>query len=206
MAFAVEGSPAEVFVAAAWPVGTRQWHTIPTAMDEAIGLCRQRRTAVQAGGCVGIFAQYLSRWFEKVVTFEPSPDNQACMVRNIKAQNVAIVPCGLSDRYEMCGLARVDGNPGATQMVAGKDVFTHPLDAMGLYDLDFLQLDVEGYELKALRGAEATIRRSWPVVMVELKGLGERVGDPDDAVVAWLTGLGYRAAGQRNRDHWYTHG
>ena len=77
---------------------------------------------------------------------------------------------------------------------------------MGLMDVDLIQLDVEGYELRALRGAELTIRRTWPVVMVELKGLGARLGDPDEAVVAWLEGMGYRSAGSRHNDRWFTHG
>ena len=150
-----------------------------------------------------MFAQYLSEWFGKVVTFEPVAENLACMVDNVRAKNVGIVPCALSDRFEMGAIERVDGNPGAGRFVAGKTVFAHPLDNMGLVDVDFIQLDVEGYELRALKGAETTIRLSWPVIMVELKGLGGRIGDSDQSVRDWLVGLGYRKGGDVNKDTWY---
>jgi hypothetical protein len=76
---------------------------------------------------------------------------------------------------------------------------------MGLVDVDFIQLDIEGFELRALKGAAETITRSHPVIMVEQKGLGERIGDTDTEVVAWLERMGYCARGVINNDHWYSY-
>lgn len=194
------------FDAAVWPDGARQFHTPAEDMDEAIALCTQRRRAVQAGGCVGIFAQYLSGFFERVATFEPDLENFKCIAANVTAENVDPLRCALSDRFESGTVAHNTENPGASLFTeGGKEAFAHPLDSCGYADVDFIQLDVEGYELRALKGAEQTIRRSWPVIMVELKGLGVRLGDSDDDVRAWLTGMGYVKAGRRNKDHWFTH-
>ena len=41
------------------------------------------------------------------------------------------------------------------------------IDSLGLRQLSVLQLDVEGAELSALRGATATIEATRPVVMIE---------------------------------------
>jgi Methyltransferase FkbM domain len=63
---------------------------------------------------------------------------------------------------------------------------------------------VEGYELKALRGAEKTITQHSPVIVLELKRLGERYGDSDSDTIAWLAARGYRIAAHAHRDVIFT--
>jgi hypothetical protein len=74
-----------------------------------------------------------------------------------------------------------------------------PLDAFGLTDVDFLCLDVEGYELAALRGAEQTLHRCHPVVMLESKQLPHMDGKPEDAI-RFLEGMRYRRVAQAHKD------
>jgi len=52
-------------------------------------------------------------------------------------------------------------------------------------DLDpyFIKLDIQGYEYRALKGGEQTLRRHEPVLLIE---------SPDDRTVAYLKGLGYQ--------------
>ena len=59
------------------------------------------------------------------------------------------------------------------------------IDDLELGCLDYLQLDVEGYELKALKGGRFTIDRYSPVIMLESFKHG------DDAT-SFLAELGYR--------------
>lgn len=42
-----------------------------------------------------------------------------------------------------------------------------PLDSLSFFKLDWLKVDVEGAELEVLRGAERTIRRCLPTIIVE---------------------------------------
>ncbi len=59
----------------------------------------------------------------------------------------------------------------------------------------FIKLDVQGYELEALRGGERTLRSHEPILLIE---------SPDDEVLKHLTARGYRPyryeAGQLRRD------
>jgi hypothetical protein len=62
------------------------------------------------------------------------------------------------------------------------------LDELELSDVRFVKLDVEGHELPALRGAEQTVRRDRPLLMIELE---ERI-QPVQPVLDLLAGWGYR--------------
>ncbi|RWD13572.1 MAG: FkbM family methyltransferase, partial [Mesorhizobium sp.] len=43
------------------------------------------------------------------------------------------------------------------------------LDSFGLAGIDFLKIDVEGFEKPILEGGEQTIRRERPVIIIEQK-------------------------------------
>ncbi len=48
----------------------------------------------------------------------------------------------------------------------------HTLDSFELKDVDFIKIDTEGYELYVVKGAEETIKRCKPTMIVEQKGHG----------------------------------
>lgn len=66
-----------------------------------------------------------------------------------------------------------------------------PLDAFTFDRLDYVKLDVEGYELRALRGAARTLAQHHPVLVVESGRQLERYGDSHGELVAFLVELGY---------------
>jgi len=53
----------------------------------------------------------------------------------------------------------------------------------------FIKCDVEGLELRVLRGAEATLRRTLPVLLVEIEQRHQKA--PVHETFAYLSGLGY---------------
>jgi hypothetical protein len=57
-----------------------------------------------------------------------------------------------------------------------------PLDDLNLQPC-FIKLDIQGYELKALKGAQRTLRRHEPVLLIE---------SPNDATLEYLDALGYQ--------------
>ncbi|AXQ69799.1 methyltransferase [Caulobacter phage CcrSC] len=87
---------------------------------------------------------------------------------------------------------------------AGKQVTMpcHTLDSFGLEDVDYLKIDVEGFELRVLRGAEATIERFRPVIVIEQNDASLPGEDPSGAR-KWLEERGYQhvATCPRGWDH-----
>ena len=76
----------------------------------------------------------------------------------------------LSDRHENVRLSLSPWQRSISRRIVGPgDIPTILIDDLDLAVLDFIKLDVEGYELRALRGAEATLKRCRPVVMFEDK-------------------------------------
>ena len=179
-----------------WPEGTRDsqkehaLHHLGSA-ELAISLCRKHRVAIQAGGNVGLWPMRMARSFQRVITFEPEPVSRQCLSENVADfANVEVRGEALGESSGRCGIAR--RSLGSHNITDGEDCEVLALDSLGLIDVDLLQLDIEGYELRALRGAEATIRASHPVIQVELRGFTEKYGDSDAGLIAFLAGLGYR--------------
>lgn len=177
-----------------WPddVVDRWKHALAHVASLEVGLarCTTRRTAVQAGGNVGLWPARLAEVFTRVYTFEPDAIMRGCLERNVPG-TVIVSAAALGRAAGVTGWRHKDlGGHRVVEGGAGVDVTT--VDALQLHDLDFLQLDVEGYEAHALDGATETIERCHPVIQVELRNLTERYGSSDAGVRAFLTARGYR--------------
>jgi FkbM family methyltransferase len=158
------------------------------SVEWAIRRCRSKRTALQAGGNIGLWPKRLAEAFDRVITFEPDAISRECLIANVPT-SVEVRSEALGEAFGHCAIARK--SVGSHRVVPGDAVEVIPIDSLGLTDLDFLQLDVEGYEWHALRGAVETIHRCHPLIQVELRGFAEKYGQTDLAVRGLLVILGY---------------
>ena len=161
--------------------------------------CRSKRIAVQAGGCYGVFPKWLSKKFDCVYTFEPSPELFNTLTINVPEHNVIKLQAAIGrDRKRMVRpvLALRAGkrvlHPGMTRVEAnGGFIPTLRLDDLGVDSCDLLYLDIEGDELLALQGAQATIAAHRPVVVCEINSSLEERGYQRYDIFAYLRELGY---------------
>jgi FkbM family methyltransferase len=160
------------------------------------------RTAIQAGGCFGVWAKELSRYFEKVVCFEPDADNYEAMVMNVgDIENITLIRAALGDRNGSGSIDKIDpANIGAHKVKAGAEFDVLAIDFLGIDNVDLIQLDIEGCEYMAIMGAIATIQESSPVICLEMKGLGEAFGYTDADTVDLMRSLGYLEVKRFHRD------
>ena len=169
-------------------------------LAEVMPLIQGRSVALQAGGNCGVWAAWLAAHFETVWTFEPDPDNFACLVKNVPV-NVRYRHAGLGDRAGHVGLEADPKNCGAHYVAGPGGIPMITIDSLNLPALDFLQLDIEGFEPLALQGAEATLRRCRPVVMIEEKGLSAAYYSIKRGTAEkWLSGFGYRVVKKIRKD------
>lgn len=171
--------------------------------DAAVALCEGRGTVIQAGGNMGVWPMHFSKQFDRVITFEPDPVNfQALSWNTAKTGNILALPCALgASSGSWCDLDREKGNAGAHQVVSGNVAPIVSVDSLAVNACDLIYLDIEGFELNALKGAAKTIARFRPVIAIEDKGLSERYGTRQGDAEQWLASEhGYKVHSRPRRD------
>lgn len=145
--------------------------------------------------------QYLDAGM-RVFAFEPNPDAFECLKAN--CPDARVFEFAASDFYGQVGFWR-DGNAGASHITdQGYHKATMlPLDQMlygdfGVPPADgfeppcFVKIDIEGFEPKALRGMEQTLRIYKPKLFVEFnKGALERNQSSPEALRSQIESYGY---------------
>ncbi len=134
-------------------------------------------TVLDCGGNVGTFTRTALRHGAKlVVAFEPAPENIEVYRRNFKeeiaAGKVILVPKGVWDKEDTLMLKRDPHNNAADSFIMlsdGSHSVAAPLTTIDLAvaelkleHVDFMKLDIEGAEVRALRGARQTLTRFHP--------------------------------------------
>lgn len=156
------------------------------------------RLAVDIGANNGLYTYFLSRIARDVVSYEPI-HVLAIFLRQAVSANVTIREKALSDTIGSMDIhvPTVKGHPtyNVGSLEAGRtsgstlrqqvDVTT--LDTEDLEDVGFIKIDIEGHELSALRGAEKTIRRDQPVILIEVLDPQNR----EESALGYLDHLGY---------------
>lgn len=188
-----------------WPFKDRScWPWLQNEKDSpelVTKYCTQKRTVIQAGGNVGFYTKAYAGLFDRVITFEPDRLNFQCLTMNVEEENVIKVQACIGNERRSVGLYTSRKNIGAYHVSEKAGLIpTLLIDDFNVQDCDLMHLDIEGFELFALKGAEETIRRCHPVIALEWMNHGEKYGAPDEAMLAYLESLGYTFRGDVYHD------
>lgn len=178
-------------------------------------LLRPGSVILDIGANFGYYALTLATTLDRrcqVHALEPDPGNFDRLRRHIALnglEDVVQAHClGVADHPETVTLTRHGGNSGHTAIAPDgeiRGVMLTTLDAFceteNIDRLDVVILDVEGLEEHALRGAERTLTRFRPLILVELfPPVMSRQGSSPEAAARILTALGYQLfAARRDR-------
>lgn len=183
-------------------------------LGKALTFVKQFRTAVDGGAHVGTWSVALAKRFIRVVAFEPMQETFDCLTTNLterKVSNVKPIRAALGCIRGTCTLIKDStraGNSGACHLSIGRGTpaLLQRLDDFKLSDVDFIKLDVEGYEEEALRGCVQTIYTSYPTIMVECKEFKPQRSRGVAGTVAFLHSLGYKEVGGVRNDRVFNYG
>ena len=160
--------------------------------EETAKFAKERRVLVQAGGNCGYYIRKYAELFGMVYTFEPDPINFHCLVQNVPNFNVIKTQACLGAEHVPVSLNNVLTDVGATHVSGPGAIPTLRIDDLGLEVCDMIALDIEGYELFALKGARETIERTRPVIVIEYyEPWAQRQGWIIPELNEYLAGLGY---------------
>lgn len=173
----------------------------------ALSFVEEFDTAVDGGAHVGSWTREMAKVFSTVIAIEPAEDTYKCLLKNIEGlDNIVELNAALgstSGRGKVVDDISRQGNTGSRfmQIDSGGSVDLVTLDSLELGNLDFLKLDVEGFEYYALKGGEQTITHFEPVVLVEEKGFGRRYDLQPFAASHLLESWGARCVANVGKDY-----
>lgn len=136
----------------------------------------KRKVCVQAGGNMGVWANYLSETFGEVWTIEPRLENYLCLVRNIARSNIRPIWAALGESPGTTGIWCNPANAGSARIDGHGRVPVITIDELELDACDLITLDIEGYEPFAISGAKETIDKYRPVLLIEDRGHSDKFG------------------------------
>jgi len=149
--------------------------------------------ALDIGANVGLWTSDISKEFRKVIAYEPVADFRKCLQRNVNLENVNIEACALGNENTFIDMIITEENTGHSHVNPeskglGK-IPMYRLDDLELREVDYIKIDCEGYEYNILLGAEQTIKKFRPIIVIEQKfhkdvGIKDE-GQAYDLLISW---------------------
>jgi FkbM family methyltransferase len=166
----------------------------------------RERMAVDIGAADGVYAWHFARIAATSAAFEANPESATRLRARLPFTEVHAVALSDSDGevelripvtngVPLSGLGTVEQANNFQQRhrhVRQIRVPARTLDSFSLPPIGFMKIDVEGHELAVIRGAENTILRDRPTILIEVEDR-HRPGALL-SVSSWLAARGYSAA------------
>lgn len=178
------------------------------AIEKLFSLCHPGSNVIDIGTNIGWVALNFAKITQhgSVIGFEPDPFNFQVCQNNIKLNNFSnliVLPIGLGETSDTVKMeVRTPDNRGgnriATQVEKGSVTVTiKSLDSVpeiqSLIKIDLIKLDVEGYELKVLKGAKNLLLKHTPTLFIEIDDNNLRdQGDSAVELILFLKSCGYK--------------
>ena len=171
---------------------TYQYHKLTASMGYIPN--NRRRNCIDIGSHVGLWGMWLVKEFNHAHAFDPIKEFQEIWVLNVIQSNYTLYNYALGDDFGYVDLivpydqtggthvvhdqAGIDAAVKAQEVMLPKDrghfiaesIPMAPLDSFDINEVDFIKMDVEGFELEIIKGAEKTIKDNRPVMIIEQKG------------------------------------
>ena len=157
--------------------------------NRAISYVENWGFAIDIGANIGLWSKDLSSYFDRLVCFEPNPYCEDYLKKNINLDKSKINSCALGEKNEIKNLFIHPLNSGASSFVnktkigfkkdsgviygefpketLQKKVEVKKLDDFNFNNIDFIKIDVQGFELSVLKGAYSTLKFNNPILCIE---------------------------------------
>jgi FkbM family methyltransferase len=177
-------------------VGRSLWYLGEYGPDETekiLELADPDRLCLDIGANIGVITQALLWSGHKVVAFEPQTEVYKLLKKNCRGAEVVNAAVGSTKGTATMPKLQysVKNNFGGISLNM-KSAITYPVDVVAIDDfryenVGFIKLDVEGWELEALKGMVNTIGRCRPTMYIE-----DDRPEKSRALREFITSLGYK--------------
>jgi FkbM family methyltransferase len=151
-----------------------------------------KRNAVDIGCRDGEYTRYLHNNFDHVFCFDYR--SRKLFHKNVDLNRITHFKCGLADQHKKELVS------GGGSMTTGKipqekyyEEQLYTLDEFKFENIDYIKIDVDGFELRVLQGCIETIKKYEPLLIIEQE-------NDDRKAINYCSTLGYEIAAWDN-DH-----
>ena len=164
--------------------------------------------AIDIGANVGVWSYWLSKYAKQVESFEPNP-KIFNVLKNIKIKNVNSYNIALSNKSGSVDLLIPKGSKGFSNQGASLSsikvqgehksisIEAKCLDEYNFLDVDFIKIDVEGHEHEVIEGAQETINKFKPTMVIEMEEKHNQI--PIEDQISSVEKLGYKCCVLMNK-------
>jgi len=176
-----------------WRAG--QPFTQNKCLNSFISWCQSQnkkfRTALDIGAWCGTWSVAMSNYCKNIHAFEPDSTHFECLTRNV-GPHVHVDPkmIAVGDNNDTVALTNDDFTQA--RRIAGKgDIQLHTVDSFDFKNVDLIKIDVEGYEMRVLKGAEKTLKNC-QFLMIELNNNSKKYQSSNIEIEQYLSQIGFR--------------
>jgi FkbM family methyltransferase len=172
--------------------------------------CEKDKTAIDIGAAMGCYSYFMAKFSKDVIAFEPNP----CLwghLHSLLGPRAHLEEVALSNRLSEATMRVVRDNSGFSTIeeknkleaagsssdITSMTVTTRTLDSFNLCNISLIKIDVEGHEEAVIQGAQDTIARNRPFLIIESENR-HNSGAPR-RLAAIFSDLGYLVYYVKNR-------
>ena len=153
------------------------------------------KTVIDVGAWCGTWAKAMEPFAKKVIAFEPDKVHFACLQRNCTI-NCDPRQEAVGSEIKYVSLTEDDFTQ-AKRVEKEGDIRMVTLDSLAYENVDLIKIDVEGYEMEVLKGANNTLAGT-QYLMIELNNNTKKYGSNNIDVEKYIEGLGFKLL----LEHW----
>ena len=150
------------------------------------------KTVLDVGAWCGTWSNDMSKYADTVHAFEPDALHYECLLKN-KKENVIPHLCAVGSQKAKVSLVENEKNfTQEKRVVPEGDILMTTVDSFALENIDLIKIDVEGYEMEVLKGAEDTLK-GVKYIMIELNSNTKKYGSSNSKIEKHLKSLGFKS-------------
>lgn len=152
-------------------------------------------TVLDIGANIGNHSVFFSKYFNRCISFEPNPSTYHLLQYNATlGQNIKTYNLGVSELKQETFMSAMEGNAGGAYVDSDGEISIKLVNLDDFMDnkeeINLIKLDVEGYELTALKGMKRIIKENKPLILFEQHLRDFHSGE--NKVIKYLNELGYK--------------
>jgi len=168
-------------------------------LEKFVTFCSKRKKKfnciLDIGAWVGTWTMTMNNFSEKIIAFEPDPLHYKCLNKNV-SEDVETWQLAVGSENKTVSLSDDDFTQ-KKRVIGEGDIPMITVDSLGLKSVDVIKIDVEGYEMEVLKGAEKTLQNT-KYLMIELNNNTKKYGSNNLEIENYIKKIGFR----QTISHW----